>query len=154
MRELIVDGKPVHVPERPVSLLSALRDNGITTAKRACDMGECGACTVLVDGRAVMACVTLVDLVDGEVTTAAGLGESGDELRSAFADHAAFQCGFCTPGQIVRAESLLRRSTGLGRTDITYEMAGNVCRCTGYVQIVDAVCAVADARAAREQEGR
>jgi aerobic-type carbon monoxide dehydrogenase small subunit (CoxS/CutS family) len=151
-RTLTVDGEqlPLTGPAH-ASLLDELRAAGFTAPKASCRRGECGACTVLVGGRAIMACTTLAALVTAEVTTAAGLGEECADLRAAFADHAAFQCGFCTPGQIVRAEAVLREAAldddpRLGREEISRAMAGNVCRCTGYRQIVDAVCAVARSR--------
>lgn len=151
MAELIVDRKRVPVSTCGEPLLDVLRQNGVTAPKRSCGRGECGACTVLVGDRAVLACVTLADLVEGEVTTARGLGDASDDLRAAFADHGAFQCGFCTPGQIVRAEALLRESTRWSRQEVCRGMAGNICRCTGYVQIVDAVCAVARSRRERQE---
>lgn len=93
-----------------------------------------------------MSCTLLAGLVREPVTTAAGLGDCGQDLREAFADHLAFQCGFCTPGQVVRAEALLRENPCRSRDEVTRAMAGNVCRCTGYRQIVDAVCEVAAMR--------
>src|SRR4051812_13106367 len=142
----VVDGQPVPAASAPApgeTLLELLRRTGHTAPKAACGRGECGACTVLVDGRAVLSCVQLACLVPGEVTTAAGLGASGARLRSAFADHAAFQCGFCTPGQVVRAAAVLRECPAPTREHVVAAMAGNICRCTGYVQIVDAIMAAA-----------
>ncbi|MEV8511573.1 2Fe-2S iron-sulfur cluster-binding protein [Dactylosporangium sp. NPDC051484] len=147
VRTLTVDGARLTITGPPhATLLDELRAAGYTAPKASCRRGECGACTVLVDGRAIMACTTLAALVSADVTTAAGLGEACDDLRAAFADHAAFQCGFCTPGQVVRAEAVLRENPHRSRDEITRAMAGNVCRCTGYRQIVDAVCAVAQSR--------
>ncbi len=143
---LRVDGDVVPAGPPGATLLDALRGAGNVAAKGACRQGECGACTVLVGDRAVMACTTLAALVGDEVTTAAGLGDTAADLRAAFADHAAFQCGFCTPGQVVRAEAVLRERPDRSREEITREMSGNVCRCTGYRQIVDAVCDVARRR--------
>ena len=148
---LRVDGDVVPVGAPGATLLDVIRRAGNTAPKLACGRGECGACTVLVGDRAVMACTTLAALVADEVTTAAGLGEDGDDLRAAFADHAAFQCGFCTPGQVVRAQALLRERVDRSREEIARGMSGNVCRCTGYRQIVDAVCAVAQSRRAAEE---
>lgn len=145
-RTLRVDGAVVPAGAPGATLLDVLRATGHTAPKAACRRGECGACTVLVGDRAVMSCTMLAVLVAHEVTTAAGLGEAGAELRAAFADHAAFQCGFCTPGQVVRAEAVLRERVDRGREEIAREMSGNICRCTGYRQIVDAVCAVAKTR--------
>jgi aerobic-type carbon monoxide dehydrogenase small subunit (CoxS/CutS family) len=147
-RTLIVDGRRVPVDAVAATLLDVLRGADFIAPKRACGRGECGACTVLVGDRAVMACTMLVALVDGEITTAAGLGERSEDLRAAFADHAAFQCGFCTPGQIVRAEAVLRESPSRSRPELARALVGNVCRCTGYVQILDAVCSVAQTRSA------
>lgn len=154
MSTLRVDGQTVPVDDLAAPLLDVLRAAGHTAPKRACGRGECGACTVLVGDRAVLACTTLAALVDEDVTTAAGLGAAGADLRAAFADHAAFQCGFCTPGQIVRAEAVLRENPRRSRPEIARAMAGNVCRCTGYVQIVDAVYAVTEARRAVLEAGR
>ncbi|WP_283138318.1 (2Fe-2S)-binding protein [Rhizohabitans arisaemae] len=147
-----VDGDIVEDPlaDQGDSLLAVLRRGGRTAPKAACGQGECGACTVLLGDRAVMSCVVLAAGVDAEVTTAAGLG--ADDLREAFADHVAFQCGFCTPGQIVRAEAVLREGVHRTREEIVRAMAGNVCRCTGYVQIVDAIVATMEKRRAEEPE--
>lgn len=143
---LRVDGDVVPMGAPGTTLLDAIRASGNTAPKLACGRGECGACTVLVGDRAVMSCTMLAALVTDEVTTAAGLGEDGEDLRAAFADHAAFQCGFCTPGQVVRAHALLCERVDRDRDEIARELSGNVCRCTGYRQIVDAVCAVAQSR--------
>jgi aerobic-type carbon monoxide dehydrogenase small subunit (CoxS/CutS family) len=130
--------------------LRVLRDRlRLVGAKESCGRGECGACTVLVDGVPVMSCVMLASLVRGEVTTIEGLADEERDLREAFADAGAFQCGFCTPGQIVRASALLRDAPGADERAIREQMSGNVCRCTGYTQIVDAVLATARKRAAR-----
>lgn len=144
---LTVDGAVRTMRTKPAdTLLDVLRANGHTAPKRACGRGECGACTVLVGDRAVLSCVTLAATVTGPITTAAGLAESARDLREAFADCAGFQCGFCTPGQLTRAEAVLREAVWdeagdrcLSRDDIAAAMSGNICRCTGYVQIVDAV---------------
>lgn len=145
---LRVDGDVVPAGAPGASLLEVLRGAGIFAAKQACGRGECGACTVLVGDRAVMSCTMPAAVVTDEVTTAAGLGDDAADLRAAFADHAAFQCGFCTPGQVVRAAAVLRESVDRSRDEIAREMSGNICRCTGYRQIVDAVCAVAESRQA------
>jgi aerobic-type carbon monoxide dehydrogenase small subunit (CoxS/CutS family) len=152
-RRLRVNSRDVDVEVAPGdSLLHVLRDRlRLTGAKEACGRGECGACTVLVDGTPVMACVTLAMLVRGEVTTIEGLAEEARDLREAFADAGAFQCGYCTPGQIVRATALLRQGTPAGEQAVRFEMSGNICRCTGYTQIVDAVLSTARRRALRRQ---
>lgn len=144
---LVVDGHPLDDAAPGETLLQLLRRTGHTAPKQACGRGECGACTVLHNGRAVLSCVTLARLVRGTVTTAAGLGEAEDDLRAAFADCAGFQCGFCTPGQVVRAAALLRDCPEPDRDQVITAMAGNICRCTGYVQIVDAVMLTASRRA-------
>ena len=152
--DLRFDGDVVPAGAPGETLLDVLRASGNFAAKGACRRGECGACTVLVGDRAVLACTTLAALVTDEVTTAAGLGDDAADLRAAFADHAAFQCGFCTPGQVVRAEAVLRESVESSRDEIVREMSGNVCRCTGYRQIVDAVCAVAQTRHCSREAAR
>lgn len=135
-------------------LLDVLRDTlGLTGTKEACGRGECGACTVLLDGRPILACVALIDDSAGEVTTIEGLAETARDLREAFADHGAFQCGYCTPGQIVRAAALLAEPLPAEETAreayVRHAMSGNICRCTGYAGIVDAVLSTAARRAAR-----
>lgn len=135
------------------TLLSALRSGlALKGAKEACGRGECGACTVLVDGVPVMACLTLAARVRGEVTTVEGLTEEFRDLREAFADLGGFQCGFCTSGQLVRAAALLRAGLPANRVEaeplIRYEMSGNICRCTGYNGIIDAIWETAEKRRA------
>lgn len=146
-----VNGRDVDVEVVPGdTLLRVLRERlHLTGAKEACGRGECGACTVLVDGTPIMSCVMLASLVRGEVTTIEGLAETSRGLRESFADAGAFQCGFCTPGQIVRAAALLRETPNPDEQTIREQMSGNICRCTGYTQIVDAVLAAARAQAAR-----
>jgi len=130
-------------------LLDVLRDTlGLTGAKEACGRGECGACTVLVDGRPIVSCLAIVESISGPVTTVEGLGPDSDGLRQAFADCGAFQCGFCTPGQIVRAAALLREKWPSDPAAIErfvrHGMSGNICRCTGYSGIVAAVIRAAE----------
>lgn len=157
---LLVNGRLVEVSGQPdAPLLDILRDGlGLTGAKQACGRGECGACTVLVDGRPVAACLMMAATVAGEVKTIEGLDEDTSDLRAAFADHGAFQCGFCTPGQIVRAAALLREEWPADRNRheafVRHRMSGNICRCTGYSGIVDAVLAVAEQRLSRNGRGR
>jgi carbon-monoxide dehydrogenase small subunit len=130
-------------PDR--TLLWLLREHfGLTGAKEGCGVGECGACTVLLDGEAVNACLVLAGKVHGRsVTTIEGLGgpEALHPLQQAFIDRHAVQCGFCTPGMLLSAKALLDRNPRPTRQEIRTALSGNLCRCTGYVQIVDAVFA-------------
>jgi len=152
---LRVNGAAVEVAAPAGSpLAGVLRDQlGLTSVKLACGRGECGACTVLVGGQPRLACITLVGTVTGEVTTAEGLVAEAADLRAAFADHGAFQCGFCTPGQIVHATAILRGPVPAEPAErnrwLRSRLSGNLCRCTGYTPIVEAVSAVAQRRAAR-----
>jgi xanthine dehydrogenase YagT iron-sulfur-binding subunit len=125
------------------TLLYVLRDKlGLTGAKAGCERGECGACTVLIDGKSRYACMTLAADVDGhEVTTVEGLmqGEELGTTQRAFAEEDAFQCGFCTPGQVMAAEALLRANASPSLDEIRHGMSGNLCRCGAYVHIFSAV---------------
>ncbi|GGP13353.1 (2Fe-2S)-binding protein [Nonomuraea glycinis] len=150
--DLVVNGERVTVrADARTSLARVLREQlRCTSVKLACERGECGACTVLVGGVPRMACVTPARLVGREVVTAEGLGEEARDLQEAFADHGAFQCGFCTAGQLVHAVAVLRGPVPGGAELEPYvrrRLSGNICRCTGYNGLVDAVCAVAEARA-------
>jgi aerobic-type carbon monoxide dehydrogenase small subunit (CoxS/CutS family) len=132
-------------------LLTILRDElGLTGTKDPCGRGECGGCTVLIDGRPILSCLEIVDEANGAIVTIEGLAERLKDLREAFADHGAFQCGYCTSGQIVRAAALLdeewpTETVGIERF-VRHAISGNVCRCTGYCGIVDAIIQVAAAR--------
>jgi xanthine dehydrogenase YagT iron-sulfur-binding subunit len=130
------------------SLLYVLRDQfGLTGTKVGCERGECGACTVLVDGKARYACMTLAVEADGhEITTIEGLmdGEELGPTQQAFAEEDAFQCGYCTPGQVMAAESLLRANPAPNLDQIRQGMAGNICRCGTYAHIFKAVAKAAD----------
>jgi carbon-monoxide dehydrogenase small subunit len=125
------------------TLLEVLRaDFGLTGAKECCLVGECGACTVLLDGRSVDACLVLALEAEGsDVVTVEGLARDGrlDALQQAFLDHAAAQCGFCIPGQLMSARALLHGNPAPTRAEIEDGLAGNLCRCAGYEQIVEAV---------------
>jgi aerobic carbon-monoxide dehydrogenase small subunit len=125
------------------SLLFALRERlGCPGSKNACEQGECGSCSVLLDGELVCACLVLAAQADGhDVVTVEGLG-AGDELhpvQQAFVDAGAVQCGFCTPGLVVATAALLKRSPDPSEDEIREALSGNLCRCTGYQKIFDAV---------------
>ncbi len=135
----------IHPTETLVEVLREIL--GLTGTKISCGQGECGACTVLLDGEAVNACLVLAASVDGrQVTTIEGLaGRNGlDPIQQAFIDQDASQCGFCTPGMIMSAKSLLMKKPNPSEEDIKNALAGNICRCTGYKQIVKAVKQAAD----------
>ncbi len=130
------------------TLLEVLRDQlGLMGTKRGCDLGACGACTVLIDGEAYLSCVMLaVDAVGKQVMTIEGLSEVGDlhPLQSAFVDLGALQCGFCTPGMILTAKAILDEEKHPTEEVIKQKMAGNLCRCTGYKKVVEAIMHVAE----------
>jgi aerobic-type carbon monoxide dehydrogenase small subunit (CoxS/CutS family) len=121
------------------TLLAFLRDQGFTGAKEACGRGECGACTVLVDGDLRLACITLSPTVTGAVTTVEQTDETGAVVREAFADHCAFQCGYCTPGHVMTAGAVIAAGPVGDREQLRRQISGNICRCTGYAQILDAI---------------
>jgi len=130
------------------TLLEVLREElGFTGTKNGCDQGECGTCTVLLDGKPVHSCLTLAVEIQGkEVTTIEGLAK-GDELhplQQAFVDYGAIQCGFCTPGMILTGKALLEKNPSPTEEEIRRAISGNLCRCTGYVKIVEAIQAAAD----------
>jgi xanthine dehydrogenase YagT iron-sulfur-binding subunit len=129
-----------------VTLLDALRDHlGLTGTKKGCDQGTCGACTVLVNGRRINSCLTLAMMHPGDrIVTIEGIASRGKlhPIQSAFIKHDGFQCGYCTPGQIVSAVALLDEGKKLDREMVRYEMSGNICRCGCYPHIVDAILEV------------
>ena len=126
-------------------LLDVLReDQGATGTKEGCGEGECGACSVLVDGEVVDSCLVAVGQVEGcHVTTVEGLADGGrlTALQQAFIEHGAAQCGICTPGMLLAAHVLLQQAKRLSAADVREGLAGNLCRCTGYTKIIDAVLA-------------
>lgn len=130
------------------TLLELLRDDlGLTGSKECCLVGECGACTVILDGRTVDSCLVLAMEADGgEVVTVEGLAADGrpSVVQQAFLDHGAVQCGFCIPGQVVSAHALLASTPHPTRAEVEEALAGNLCRCAGYRQIVDAVLGAAE----------
>jgi aerobic carbon-monoxide dehydrogenase small subunit len=143
--QIILNGDRVELAIRDSeTLLEVLRDRlGLTGTKRGCDQGACGACTVLLDGRPILSCVTLAGSVDGrEIITIEGLVGKGGELhpvQRAFHEVGAIQCGFCTPGMVLVAKSLLDRVSNPSSDEIREAISGNICRCTGYGRIVTAV---------------
>jgi aerobic-type carbon monoxide dehydrogenase small subunit (CoxS/CutS family) len=147
--DTVVNGQPVHATVRANQVLSEfLRDDlGLTGTKVSCALELCGTCTVLLDGEPVSACTLLAAEIDGgEVLTVEGLsGADGalDPLQRAFVEHGAFQCGFCTPGMLMTATALLARDPDPDEATIREELHGNICRCTGYVPIVEAIQAAA-----------
>ena len=142
-----LNGKPVELEVEPhVDLLRLLRETlDLTGAKRSCDLQVCGACTVLVDGRPVSSCTLLAFEVRGrDVVTIEGLArEPAHPLMQAFIDHAGFQCGYCTPGMILAAKSLLDEEPSPSEAHVREYLEGNLCRCTGYKKIVESVLGAA-----------
>ena len=141
---LKVNGEPYRIDVSDhETLLQAIRDDlGLTGTKEGCGVGECGACTVLVDGQPVNSCLVLAVEMDGrEVTTVEGLARDGvlDPLQQAFIDEGAVQCGFCTPGMLMTARGLLNRNPAPAEDEIRKAIEGNLCRCTGYEPIIRAI---------------
>lgn len=147
--ELTVNGEPYEVAVDPHrTLLEVLREEiGLTGSKEGCGLGSCGACTVIIEGKAVLACLTLALTVRGkEIRTVEGLakGQEFSVLQKAFIEHGAIQCGFCTPGMLMSATALLSKNPHPNNDEIKKAISGNLCRCTGYAKIVEAIRSVAD----------
>ncbi|MBP2702431.1 (2Fe-2S)-binding protein [Microbispora sp. RL4-1S] len=141
---LTVNGRPAAADDvwEGESLLYVLRERlGLPGAKNACEQGECGSCTVFLDGAPVCACLVAAGQAQGrEVVTVEGLASRAGEVQRAFVEAGAVQCGFCTPGLVVQAQSLIESTRGVpADADIREALAGNLCRCTGYEKIIDAV---------------
>ena len=148
--QLKVNGEPKHWTIAPGDLLlDVLRREGYFGVKRGCEKGECGACTVLVNGKPINSCLMFAAQADGrEILTIEGLsrGDTLDPIQEAFLDHGAVQCGFCTPGMVLSAKALLDRQPHPTEEQVREALAGNYCRCTGYRKPVEAVLAVASRR--------
>ena len=148
LTKLKVNGEYYEVEVEPRQLLlDVLRDNlGLTGTKKACDFGNCGSCTVLMDGKSVLSCLTLaIEAQDKDILTVEGLAKNGQlhPLQQAFVDYGAIQCGFCTPGMLLSAKALLDENTEPTEAEIMEGLSGNLCRCTGYTKIIEAVKAAA-----------
>ncbi|PLX19578.1 MAG: ferredoxin [Candidatus Muiribacterium halophilum] len=138
-----INGKKIELRlENDSTLLKALRDNGFTEVKNGCEEGQCGACMVLIDGRPVNSCQIFAISVQGkEITTVKGIGRVGfpSFIQEAYVDAGAVQCGFCTPGFIISTYALLKKNPNPSEEEILEALDGNLCRCTGYEKILDAV---------------
>ena len=145
-----LNGEPVKIATSPTRrVIDLLREDlQLTGSKEGCGTGECGACSVLVDGELHLACLMVAGQLEGrQLTTIEGLAQTalGARVQHAFAQAGAVQCGYCTPGMEVAAVDLLARQPQPSRDEVRSALSGNLCRCTGYVKIVDAVCQAADA---------
>jgi aerobic-type carbon monoxide dehydrogenase small subunit (CoxS/CutS family) len=148
---LDINGENVEVETKETELLlDVLRERlGLTGAKRGCETSHCGACTVMLDGMAVHSCIVLAARCEGkEITTIEGLSQGGElnELQRLFLKHGALQCGYCTPGMVMAATALLRRSPKPTLEEVKVGLDGNLCRCTGYTSIFDAIMEYGRAR--------
>lgn len=146
----MVNGKRYELAIEPHMLLvEVLRDElGLTGTKHSCGIGNCGACTVLVDGRTAVSCMVLAVTVQGKgITTIEGLaqGTALHPIQKAFIEHGAIQCGYCTPGMVLSAKSLLDKNLNPTEQEVKHALSGNLCRCTGYIKIIDAVLEAAKA---------
>lgn len=153
--DFTVNGERVQI-EVPANarLVDVLRETlGLTGTKEGCSVGECGACTVIVNGKAVCSCITLAAGLGGaDVITIEGVSKNGelDEIQQAILDHHALQCGFCTPGIVMSAKALLDANPNPTTEEIQQAIAGNLCRCTGYQQVIDAISDAAERRMTEE----
>ncbi|HUF02423.1 MAG TPA: (2Fe-2S)-binding protein [Gaiellaceae bacterium] len=141
----------IEVPARRLLVHFVRDDLGLTGTHIGCDTGNCGACTVHLDGQPVKSCMLLAVQADGaKVTTVEGLAPNGEltALQQAFNEHHALQCGYCTPGMLMSASALLERNPHPSEEDVRYALQGNICRCTGYVNIVEAVVSTGQGRSA------
>ena len=151
MKQLIklrINGEAYEVEVEPRRLLvDVLRDNlGLTGTKKACDFGNCGSCTILMDGKPILSCLILaIEAQDKDILTVEGLAKDGQlhPLQQAFIDHGAIQCGFCTPGMLLSAKALLNGNPQPTEAEVKEALSGNLCRCTGYAKIIEAVEAAA-----------
>ena len=142
--QITINGEQCRIEVQPSTTLLALlrHDLALTGTKKGCDHGQCGACTVLIDGRRINSCLQLAVMQDGkEITTIEGIGHGGElhPLQQAFIDRDAFQCGYCTPGQICSGIALIEEGYAVTRDEIRELMSGNICRCGAYPNIVEAI---------------
>ncbi|MCL4415112.1 MAG: (2Fe-2S)-binding protein [Actinobacteria bacterium] len=145
--KLDINNNIYEVEIEPNRILADLlrEDLGLTGTKKSCDIGVCGSCTVLLNGKAITSCITLaIDCVDKKILTIEGVASSDklDKLQEAFVDKGAIQCGFCTPGMVLSAKALLSKNPNPSEDEIRRAIAGNLCRCTGYSKIVEAIKSV------------
>ena len=146
---LTVNGDEYSVLVKPnMTLLDLLREElDLTGSKKSCELGDCGACTILLDGKPVNSCLVLAVEADGHaITTIEGVEQNGvlDRVQEEFINHGAIQCGFCSPGMILSAKALLTRNPHPTELEVREAIAGNLCRCTGYVKIVEAILAASE----------